>query len=81
MLLAAPSRRVYAWAGPFVVSPSCGRPRAVFASFPGGCSVPFRGVAWRGVAWCGVASVKDVDADGRRQPDPTSEPKICYNRL
>ena len=76
MLLAAPSRRVYAWAGRFVVSPSYGRPRAVFASFPGG-------LRRRGVAACGdgVVSVKDVDADGGRRTDPTREPKICYNRL
>lgn len=58
MLLAASSRRVYAWAGPFVVSPSCGRPRAVFASFPGGCAVPFRGVA----SWPrGLVTAKDAD--------------------
>lgn len=42
--------------GRFVVSPSYGRPRAVFASFPGGCAVPFRGVAWRG-----LVTAKDAD--------------------
>ena len=56
-LLAAPSWRVYAWAGLSVVSPSYGRPRAVFASFPGGCAVPFRGVVWRG-----LVTAKDADA-------------------
>ena len=62
--------------GRFVVSPSYGRPRAVFASFPGVVA------AWRAAAWCRVvASVKDVDADGGRRTDPTPEPKICYNRL
>ena len=40
-----------------VVSPSYGRPRAVFASFPGGCAVPFRSVVWRG-----LVTAKDADA-------------------